>query len=128
MGLDMYINSTNFKPESEVDFEVQEQDEVEVHEVAYFRKFNALHGWMQKLYEKKGGVDTDFNCTNLQLTQKDILQLIKDYNAGKLKPTNGFFFGAQEVADYDIEAMFTAIGKALVAIKNGETIYYSAWY
>ena len=40
MGLDMYAYTTTEKV-SEVDFFVEARTEI-----AYWRKFNALHGWM----------------------------------------------------------------------------------
>lgn len=127
MGLDMFVNTTGFKPESEVDFVVPD-GQFDTNEIGYFRKANFLQGWMHELYLKKGGKRQDFNCSNLQLTKKDLLQLIKDYCAGKLKPVDGFFFGSQNVSDYHIQDMFSMIGKAFIALKNGETVYYSAWY
>jgi hypothetical protein len=50
MGLDMYAFKTKEAIEIEVDFQVKE-----VEEIHYWRKHANLHGWMENLYETKGG-------------------------------------------------------------------------
>ena len=58
MGLDMYAFSTNAKPKTDVDFETKNFKPEEVH---YWRKHPNLHGWMQSLYDAKGGTESNFN-------------------------------------------------------------------
>ena len=53
MGLDQYLYK---RPKSK--------------EIGYWRKHNRLQGWMQNLYENKGG-DGTFNCVDLDLTMDD---------------------------------------------------------
>jgi hypothetical protein len=55
MGLDMYARTTNAKLKSPVDFD--ETDGTEFH---YWRKHPDLHGWMERLYREKGGIDRSF--------------------------------------------------------------------
>ena len=45
--------------------------EGEVEEIAYWRKHNALHGWMESLYRKKGGTE-EFNCIPVELNKTDL--------------------------------------------------------
>jgi hypothetical protein len=87
MGLDMYLY------------------EKQVHEVAYWRKANAIHGW---IINNTGAVD---DCTPIHLTKMDIVQLRDDcqkvIDEGTLEtalellpPASGFFFGSTEVDDW----------------------------
>ena len=123
MGLDMYAYSTAEKVETNTDFFVEARTEI-----AYWRKFNALHGWMQDLYYSKGGNSEDFNCDNVQLTADDLDFLEEVLKKGLLRPVDGFFFGSQTVEAYQIESASEFIGKARAAIAEGLTVYYSSWW
>ena len=122
MGLDMYAYTTA-EEVSEVDFFVESRTEI-----AYWRKFNALHGWMQDLYYAKGGKSDDFNCDNVQLTADDLDALEDFLKNGLLRPVDGFFFGSQTVEAYQIESAAEFIGKARAAIAEGLTVYYTSWW
>ena len=87
MGLDMYLY------------------EKQVHEVAYWRKANAIHGW---IINNAGVVD---DCTPISLTKQDIIQLRDDcqkvVDEGTeetamelLPPTEGFFFGGTGIDEW----------------------------
>lgn len=123
MGLDMYAYSTSEKVETNADFFVEARTEI-----AYWRKFNALHGWMQDLYYSKGGKSDEFNCDNVQLTADDLDALEEVLKKGLLQPVDGFFFGGQTVEAYQIEGASEFIGKARAAIAEGLTVYYSSWW
>ena len=69
MGLDMYAFSTKAKLKKEVDFDTIN---VETEEVHYWRKHPNLHGWMQSLYESKGGTSDSFNGDCVVLTESDL--------------------------------------------------------
>ena len=80
MGLDMYLY------------------EKEVSEVAYWRKANAIHGW---IINHTNAVD---DCTPIELRKEDIIKLrdtcievikanTSDAAEELLPPTNGLFFG-----------------------------------
>ncbi len=73
MGLDMYAGTLNRQPEKPVDF--TPKNGAPLH---YWRKHPDLHGWMESLYREKGGVESDFNCTTLQLTGHDLDRLEAD--------------------------------------------------
>jgi len=126
MGLDMYAYSVA-KHDDNTDFSIA--DNAEREDIAYWRKFNALHGWMEKLAERKGVDDNrDFNCIPLRLTKQDLHNLVTDIMENRLVCTKGFFFGAQEIYPEDIEATFTFIGKALTALNAGNEVYYDSWW
>ncbi|EQA8198361.1 hypothetical protein ACX9BD_002854 [Escherichia coli] len=88
MGLDIYIET---QPKNDLNNEASRK------QVAYFRKFNALVGWMER---NVGEVE---NCELLELTMNDIcflkahLMHINESNCEEYLPTQeGFFFGSQE--------------------------------
>lgn len=123
MGLDMYAYRTEEPVEGDFGFELPDGATTETH---YWRKFNNLHGWMDKLYSEKGGTD-DFNCVNLKLTKEDLERLIKE--APTLQSTVGFFFGSQnEMDEDDIQNVTDFCNSSIAAIEEGDTIIYSAWY
>ena len=123
MGLDMYAFSTKAKLKKEVDFDTINCETEEVH---YWRKHPNLHGWMQELYESKGGKSDSFNGDNVVLTNADLDQLEYDINSSQLPETSGFFFGnsdGEEKAD-DLEF----VKKAMQEINEGKTVYYTSWW
>ena len=84
MGLDMYLYKK------------------EVEEVAYWRKANAIHGW---IINHTNAID---DCTPITLRKQDLYELrevcikvlesnSKDLAEELLPPTSGFFFGSYEV-------------------------------
>lgn len=125
MGLDMYANKTKHQPDTEVDFKVPE--EVETHEVWYWRKHPNLHGWMEKLYNDKGGQE-EFNCVNVQLKAEDLDALERDLNASRLPSTSGFFFGQSSGDLEEIKEDLEFIAEAREAIAEGYTVFYSSWW
>lgn len=134
MGLDMYAFAIPLDavvdPTKMVDFEMREPKEGETaEELCYWRKFNHLHGWMERLYRHKGG-DGQFNCNKLRLTEEDIealAQVMRNPHVN-LAPTAGFFFGGDEIYDGDIENTNEFIAKARVALSNGMVVYYDSWW
>ena len=118
MGLDMYAHAV----------EQGKELDLEQPPFKYWRKNNALHGWMQALYEEKGGDDEEFNCVPVHLEFQDLEKLREDILADKLKPTEGFFFGAQEYSAEQKEEDLHFVESALKLISEGFDIYYSAWY
>ena len=111
MGLDMYAYTTS-EEVSEVDFSVSDSTEL-----YYWRKFNALHGWMSDLYYAKGGKSADFNCDNVRIDLDDLEDLEEVLKEGLLRP----------VDPEDVESAQEFIGKARAAIAEGLTVYYSSW-
>jgi len=117
MGLDQYATTRNLKDESELG-----------DEIAYWRKHNALQGWMEKLWRNKGG-EGQFNCVEVELTYEDLEELENDLVADNLPETNGFFFGGDSRLDeHKMIETFKFIIKARRALDKGQEVVYSSWW
>lgn len=130
MGLDMFAfsvpaNESIRVASTDPDYEFERNPNAQ--ETMYWRKNNALHGWMERLYEGKGGTDM-FNCEYLHLTADDLRQLIADIEGDKLKPTQGFFFGAQSYSEEEKAEDIGWAKEALRLIEDGLDIYYFSWW
>ena len=97
---------------------------------AYWRKFNNLHGWMERLYREKGGASADFNCDTVRLEPEDLDRLERDAKAGdNLEPQAGFFFGSMEMLTVeDQEEILEFVARARTAQAEGMAIFYSSWW
>ena len=126
MGLDMYAFAVNADSVGDATVDVALGDGAE--QISYWRKFNALHGWMEDLYRLKGGVKADFNCTTVRLTANDLDRLEMDTGNNKLIPVNGFFFGAQEIYPEDLESVADFVKLARQAISDGKAVFYDSWW
>lgn len=94
----------------------------------YWRKHNALHGWMQNEWVNRGG-SGEFNCVELRLDLETLDRLEKDIKEQKLPDTRGFFFGGdsrfdEEQQQDDLEF----IKKAREAIADGYEVIYDSWW
>ena len=123
MGLDMYAYSTKAKPTTEVDFSTKN---FEVEEIHYWRKHPNLHGWMQNLYDAKGGTESNFNGDCVVLDSEDLDNLEQDIKDGNLPDTSGFFFGQSQPDEDEDDLLF--VKEAREAIANGKTVYYTSWW
>lgn len=77
-----------------------------IQEVGYWRKFNALHGFIVDNFAN--GVD---NCQDIWLDYDDvesILKALKD-TENPIKPVEGFFFGSQDMDEWYYEDVKKAI-------------------
>lgn len=132
MGLDQY----GLKRKQSVNNGIAE-------EIAYFRKNNALHGWMEDLWISKGRPlnteedgtityaegDRVFNCVPLELSEDDLIQLGKDAKSHQLPVTEGFFFGPDSSQDArHIDEILNFVDVALKAIQEGYEIAYNSWW
>lgn len=126
MGLDMY--AYRVKKEYAVnDFEFNsDQDSAE--DLAYWRKFNALHAWMGRLYKDRGGPKQSFNCAPIRLHLEDLDRLQRDIGENNLVPEEGFFFGDQTIYPEDIASAMKFIFEAREVIKSGDAVYYDSWW
>lgn len=125
MGLDMYAYATKAKLKSEVDFTETNLKPEEVH---YWRKHPNLHGWMQELYESKGGKSDSFNGDCVVLTESDLEDLEHDIKQYDLPNTSGFFFGQSQTDEDEVKDDLDFVTKAREAIKEGKTVYYTSWW
>ena len=132
MGLDMYCfkvakvaaDDAGDTPESSA---LAREDIVD-NDFAYWRKFNALHGWMHDLYKTKGGTG-GFNCQPVRLEMEDIDELEADAKAKALYPVEGFFFGPQDpFSDEDRDEVLAFCTKAREALNDGFALYYDSWW
>lgn len=133
MGLDMYgytmraefagDRQTDVMPKTD-----EERGQAQLTDIAYWRKFNHLHGWMEKLYREKGGKCEVFNCRTVRLELADLERLEQALDNGELEHTPGFFFGGEEVYPEDIEETKIFIAAARDAIANGLTVFYDSWW
>jgi hypothetical protein len=97
-------------------------------ELAYWRKHPNLHGWMQKLWEAKGG-SGDFNCDELELTSEDIDMLEKDIKNGDLSKlgTTGFFFGNPSDDVYKDQDLQFCVNAKAECFLGRKVFYNSSW-
>ena len=125
MGLDQYAYAT------------PSIDTGEREELAYWRKHNRLHGWMEDLYRDRGNEVTDegfgnsFNCVPVELTLSDLEQLEAHFVGKSLPETEGFFFGGdsyEEYEEYHKETDLQFIADARKAIAEGKKVYYNSWW
>lgn len=124
MGLDMYAYSV--PPEAVIgDFDFL-NDEKE--EFFYWRKHNALHGYMEDLYKTKGGSE-EFNCVPVRLTLEDLYQLKEQVSNKTLKSRQGFFWGTEyEYGDLMKERDLEFLEKAIAITQSGGVVYYNSWW
>ncbi len=133
MGLDMYAFSVSADVAGDNVVDLKRNDDYgnalfETTELYYWRKFNALHGWMRDLYRINGGKSADFNCNTVRLTEGDLDRLEMDAGQNKLVPLNGFFFGSQTIYPEDLESIADFVAKARAAIAEGKAVYYDSWW
>lgn len=115
MGLDQYAKVRNPKTQ-------------EVEEFHYWRKHNALHGWMENLWKSKGNTG-EFNCEPVQLSHADLDSLKKDLMATSLPETKGFFFGSDSSRDESrLMDDLHFITKAKQHLDAGMEIAYDSWW
>ena len=126
MGLDMYAFTV--KADSFGDRVVDAVLDDDAVQISYWRKFNALHGWMEDLYRLKGGAKDSFNCTTVRLDLKDLDRLEMDTGNNKLVPRNGFFFGSQEIYPEDLESVADFVKVARQSIAEGKAVFYDSWW
>jgi hypothetical protein len=125
MGLDMYLlkaPKTAEKPEHGGD------------EVAYWRKFNALHNWF--VTNIQIGID---DCGSYEITKDELEALISTIESlletrdpDFLPPTSGFFFGSMAIDDYYFEQCEWTLEKLKSILEtfdweNEKLFYASSW-
>ena len=124
MGLDQYAKQVK----RVCDHETLTETTIKT-EIAYWRKHNALEGYMADLYRIKTSDQGEFNCKNLTLDSDDLDTLEAVIEKGNLPNTVGFFFGDctkdnEEYKELDLEF----IAKARKCLAKGYEIEYSSWW
>ena len=136
MGLDMYAYTCDAESvgDQQVDIKIYNEDGSHAvgnldREFAYWRKFNHLHGWMNKLYDKKGGTSLSFNCDTVRLMPEDIDVLESLASLKALPATPGFFFGGDDLFDDDDkESVLDFVQKSRAAFSEGKAVIYDSWW
>ena len=127
MGLDQYVQlcKSEEAPAADVDFDAPEG----AGELHYWRKHPNMHGWMAKLYKRKGGQEDEHEfCTAVKLTRADLLELKQVVMDKKLPTTRGFFFGEDENSDEEMDGDLDFIATAMRALEAGYVVFYtSSW-
>jgi len=124
MGLDMHAYSCKRNSDASVDFAVSR----DAKEIAYWRKHPNLHGWMEKLYRKKGGKDVVFNGSTVEVTAEDLSELEKCVLTENLPETQGFFFGKSFQDEGAMKQDLDFIYRARLEIAKGNMVFYdSSW-
>ena len=91
-------------------------------EFFYWRKRHDLQGWMEKLYNERGG-SREFNQVIIKLSEADLNNLEIAVLDAKLPHTEGFFSGSGNVEE---DLKFIRMAKE--AISEGYDILYSSWW
>lgn len=111
-------------------------------QVAYWRKFNALHGWF--VNECAGGLD---ECQNIYVDEDKLVELLEtlkkvsdNFTLAKelLPPVQGFFFGGDEIDEYykeDVNSTIKIIEELLkeheqskeYGLYSGDFEYRASW-
>jgi len=108
-------------------------------QIAYWRKHNALHGWMENLWiakgrpfvgtKQKGNEKSNFNSIPIELTEDDLIQLGIDTKNYHLPKTKGFFFGTDSSEDPNrLKEVLDFVEAGLESIREGYEIAYYAWW
>ena len=102
-------------------------------EFFYWRKHNALHGWMENLHNSRSSDEVqglrDLNGVAVRLEERDLDKLEQDVMTFNLPQTTGFFFGADSVGDEDQKAQtLEFLKKARKALAEGFEVEYNSWW
>ena len=97
-------------------------------ELCYWRKHPNLHGWMQQVYEGKGGSTFQWGSFSgpVKLNTEDIDALEEAVNAGSLPHTTGFFFGESVPEQKEMDLKFIQLARE--ALADGWSVYYDSWW
>lgn len=126
MGLDMYAISAPKEVAGDQQVGIRPGD-IPVEKLAYWRKFNQLHGWMEDLYRAKGGTE-EFNCTTVRLESEDLDRLEIWLKEDPKESRPGFFFGSGQIYPEDIEDTEKFIKDARQALSDGRVVLYDSWW
>ena len=128
MGLDQYAYKVKrtYAPTTKT-------STVRTTEFFYWRKHNALHGWMENLHRSRAHAESNhldsFNGVAVKLEEKDLDKLEQDVMTFNLPQTAGFFFGRDSVGDeYQKEQTLEFLKKARKALAEGFEVEYNSWW
>ena len=93
-------------------------------EFAYWREFDELHCWMEKLARRKG-FRGGINTIPVPLTPADLDQLESDLEAELLQPVDGL---TSPIYLENVEATRVFITLARKCYESGDDVYYDSWW
>ena len=126
MGLDQYAFKIKKGIITSPVFNDKQVPQNELVEIAYWRKHPNLHGWMERLYDSKGG-EGMFNCEFVQLTESDLAKLQDDILQQALIEASGPFWG-EDSCEYYRKDDLAFIKEAFDSIDQGYDILYYSWW
>ena len=157
MGLDMYLSRKTYvqnwehtKPEDRITIELSgntkgiNPDKISyiIESVGYWRKANAIHGWIvehcaggedrcQEIYMPKSKLDELYQ-TCCSILGEESLEGLKEAGLNKLPPTEGFFFGSNEVGEWykeDLRDTIIILREVLAEtdFTESEIVYQASW-
>lgn len=131
MGLDMCL----YKAKKTIDKTCNDFEDLEdLEEVAYWRKFNALHNWF--VTNVQIGID---DCNMHEVTKYHVEDLLytlmntkQDQDPSHFEPVEGFFFGSTEIDEYYWEQVENTLDKMRGLLndfdwENERLFYCSSW-
>lgn len=123
----------NIANDTQVDLALTKEQDKQKQQLAQWRKFNHLHGWMERLYRHKGGTGEDFNCDSVRLMEEDLANLSLAVVLGTNHPSGlpvatGPFFGNSVASPDDISETIQFILDARQAIKEDKAVFYDSWW
>ena len=149
MGLDMYLTGRRYLWSSnENDKEVADAiDKLDIGtngmrvkgvecEAMYWRKANAIHGWIVENVQ-----DGEDDCKEYEVTIEQLQELVdackraladRENAAEILPPTSGFFFGGKELDDWyweNLQMTIDGLSKVLANpdLKDWDFFYQASW-
>ena len=123
MGLDQYMMKRNGNLTS------GDTDEVDVVEIAYWRKRRHIQNWMEEKWRELGNTG-EFNCVSLDMTHELLDKLEKDVAHNKLDEydASGFFYGSFDFTEEDEQYLLNTILECRKAIDDGWHVFYDSWW
>lgn len=124
MGLDAYIIVMD---KVHVDEQGNILQFLEREEIAYWRKNWWLHNYMHQEYtETVNSYDTEFNCKALQLSEKLLLDCLKQMSKELYRQSMSFDTPEYILSTSDVAGLKIAI--RYLRDNPKETLYYYGWY
>ena len=126
MGLDMYLNGERYFFDRPPPESGKPACKAEIYELGYWRKHPNLHGYIVETF-----ADGKDECQQIHLSEERLLQIIEAVKAKELPYTTGFFFGASDGSDEEMQEDITILQSALEWLHTKEqgiwrSVYYQA--
>jgi hypothetical protein len=112
MGLDMYLNGNKYFMDRATE---KHPKKAEIYELGYWRKHPNLHGYIVQTFAE--GVD---DCREISLSREAIIDIMGALLNRRLPPTTGFFFGASENTQEEMQQDLEIFRHALAWLDTEE--------